>query len=81
MDTLITMGTSAAYFWSLWALFFGNAGEPGMKMHMTLDANAAQMDHIYFESVGMVITFLLLGRWFEARAKGQSSETCGSYSP
>lgn len=72
MDTLITMGTSAAYFWSLWALFFGNAGEPGMKMHMTLDANAAQMDHIYFESVGMVITFLLLGRWFEARAKGQS---------
>ncbi|EET78226.1 heavy metal translocating P-type ATPase [Corynebacterium tuberculostearicum] len=74
MDTLITMGTSAAYFWSLWALFFGNAGEPGMKMHMTLDANAAQMDHIYFESVGMVVTFLLLGRWFEARAKGQSSE-------
>ncbi|MDK8671200.1 heavy metal translocating P-type ATPase [Corynebacterium sp. MSK195] len=74
MDTLITMGTSAAYFWSLWALFFGNAGEPGMKMHMTLDANAAQMDHIYFESVGMVITFLLLGRWFEERAKGQSSE-------
>ncbi|MDK8525045.1 heavy metal translocating P-type ATPase [Corynebacterium sp. MSK150] len=74
MDTLITMGTSAAYFWSLWALFFGNAGEPGMKMHMTLDANTAQMDHIYFESVGMVITFLLLGRWFEARAKGQSSE-------
>ena len=74
MDTLITMGTSAAYFWSLWALFVGNAGEPGMKMHMSLDANAAQMDHIYFESVGMVITFLLLGRWFEARAKGQSSE-------
>ena len=74
MDTLITMGTSAAYFWSLWALFLGNAGEPGMKMHMTLDANAAHMDHIYFESVGMVITFLLLGRWFEARAKGQSSE-------
>ena len=74
MDTLITMGTSAAYFWSLWALFFGNAGEPGMKMHMTLDANAAQMDHIYFESVGMVITVLLLGRGFEARAKGQSSE-------
>lgn len=74
MDTLITMGTSAAYFWSLWALFVGNAGEPGMKMHMTLDANAAHMDHIYFESVGMVITFLLLGRWFEARAKGQSSE-------
>ncbi len=74
MDTLITMGTSAAYFWSLYALFFGNAGMPGMTMHMTFFANDAHMDHIYFESVGMVITFLLLGRWFESRAKGRSSE-------
>ena len=73
MDTLITIGTSAAYFWSLWALFFGSAGQPGMKMQMTLVSNGAHMDHIYFESVGMVITFLLLGRWFEDRAKGQSS--------
>lgn len=74
MDTLITMGTSAAYFWSLYALFFGNAGQPGMQMHMTFTAHHAEMDHIYFESVGMVITFLLLGRWFEVKAKGQSSE-------
>lgn len=74
MDTLISMGTSAAYLWSLYALFFGNAGEPGMTMSMSWSSSSAEMDHIYFESVGMVITFLLLGRWFEVKAKGQSSE-------
>ena len=74
MDTLISIGTTAAYFWSLYAMFFGTAGQPGMKMHMELMSNHAQMDHIYLESVGMVITFLLLGRWFEVKAKGQSSE-------
>ncbi|EFG81617.1 copper-exporting ATPase [Corynebacterium ammoniagenes DSM 20306] len=74
MDTLITMGTSAAYFWSLYVMIFGNAGEPGMRMHMEFFSNDAQMDHIYLESVGMVITFLLLGRYFEVKAKGQSSE-------
>ncbi|QPK79063.1 copper-translocating P-type ATPase [Corynebacterium lizhenjunii] len=73
MDTLISLGTTAAYFWSLYALVFGNAGQPGMKMHMTFAANHAHMDHIYLESVGMVITFLLLGRWLELRAKGKSS--------
>ena len=74
MDTLITMGTSAAYFWSLYVMIFGNAGEPGMRMHMEFFSNDVQMDHIYLESVGMVITFLLLGRYFEVKAKGQSSE-------
>lgn len=74
MDTLITLGTTAAYFWSIYALFFGNAGEPGMKMHMSLNPAHATMDEIYLESVCVVITFLLLGRWFEVKAKGQSSE-------
>ena len=57
MDTLITLGTTAAYLWSVWALFIGPPGEP-----------------IYLETACVVITFLLLGRWFETRAKGQSSE-------
>ncbi|MBK4177975.1 heavy metal translocating P-type ATPase [Corynebacterium macginleyi] len=74
MDTLISMGTSAAYLWSLYALFCGNAGEPGMTMTMSWSSSSADMDHIYFESVGMVITFLLLGRWLEVKAKGQSTE-------
>ncbi|MGV0433931.1 heavy metal translocating P-type ATPase [Corynebacterium ureicelerivorans] len=74
MDTLITLGTSAAYLWSAWALFFGNAGEPGMTMEMSILPSHAGMDEIYLESVCVVITFLLLGRWFETSAKGQSSE-------
>ena len=74
MDTLITLGTSAAYLWSAWALFVGNAGEPGMTMEMSILPSHASMDEIYLESVCVVITFLLLGRWFETRAKGQSSE-------
>ncbi|BDV26935.1 cation-translocating P-type ATPase [Corynebacterium ulcerans] len=74
MDTLITLGTSAAYAWSVWALFIGNAGEPGMRMYMSFSAHAhGGMDEIYLESVAVVIVFLLLGRWFETRAKGQSS--------
>ncbi|WP_297004089.1 cation-translocating P-type ATPase [uncultured Corynebacterium sp.] len=77
MDTLISMGTTAAYLWSLWALFLGNAGTTGMTMEMHLFPAASghhSMDEIYLESVGVVITFLLLGRWFETRAKGRSSE-------
>ncbi|OLT55721.1 cation-transporting ATPase [Corynebacterium sp. CNJ-954] len=74
MDTLVTLGTTAAYLWSLWALFLGNAGMPGMTMEMHLLPSHSTMDEIYLESVAVVITFLLLGRWFETRAKGRSSE-------
>ncbi|WP_115685665.1 heavy metal translocating P-type ATPase [Corynebacterium senegalense] len=74
MDTLITLGTTAAYLWSTWALFLGTAGEPGMRMRMSLAPSHAQMDEIYLETVCVVITFLLLGRWFEVKAKGQSSQ-------
>ncbi|NLD86309.1 MAG: cadmium-translocating P-type ATPase [Actinomycetales bacterium] len=74
MDTLVSMGTAAAYLWSLWALFLGNAGMPGMTMEMALLPSDTSMDEIYLETVAVVITFLLLGRWFETRAKGRSSE-------
>ncbi|QGU05780.1 heavy metal translocating P-type ATPase [Corynebacterium comes] len=74
MDTLITLGTSAAYLWSLWALFIGNAGHPGMTMEMHLFPSGTSMDDIYLETTAVVISFLLLGRWFETKAKGQSSE-------
>ncbi len=74
MDTLVSLGTTAAYLWSIWALFVGNAGEPGMVMEMSLLPRDDGMDHIYLETIAVVITFLLLGRWFEVRAKGQSSE-------
>ena len=74
MDTLITMGTTAAYAWSLWALFVGNAGVAGMTMEMHLLPTNSTMDEIYLETAAVVITFLLLGRWFETKAKGSSSE-------
>lgn len=75
MDTLISLGTSAAFAWSLLALFVGGAGEKGMVMHFSLTAHAGGGLHeIYLDTATMVIVFLLLGRWFEARAKGQSSE-------
>ncbi|MGP9723199.1 heavy metal translocating P-type ATPase [Corynebacterium sp. AOP40-9SA-29] len=78
MDTLVSLGTTAAYLWSLWALFLGNAGMPGMTMEMHLLPSNSTMDEIYLESVAVVITFLLLGRWFETRAKGRSSEALRS---
>ena len=78
MDTLISLGTTAAYLWSVWALFLGNAGEPGMTMEMHIFSPSGSgshgMDEIYLETVAVVITFLLLGRWFETKAKGKSSE-------
>jgi Cu+-exporting ATPase len=58
MDTLISVGVTAAYLWSLWALFLGGDGMP----------------HIYLETAAAVTTFLLLGRYLEARAKHRSGE-------
>ena len=76
MDTLISLGTTAAYLWSIWALFFGTAGETGMVMPMSLSSASGHdaASEIYLETVCVVITFLLLGRWFEVRAKGRSSQ-------
>ena len=70
MDTLISVGTLAALGWSVVALFFLDAGMTGMKMPFELvtDRGAAS-DHIYLEVAAVVITLILAGRYFEARAK------------
>jgi Cu+-exporting ATPase len=70
MDTLISVGTLAAYTWSVVALFFLDAGMTGMTMSFDLvtDRGAAS-DHIYLEVAAVVTTFILAGRYFEARAK------------
>ncbi|MDQ6606681.1 MAG: heavy metal translocating P-type ATPase, partial [Actinomycetota bacterium] len=70
MDTLISVGTLAAWGWSVVALFFLGAGMPGMHMgfNIVLDRGAAS-DQIYLEAAGVVTTLLLAGRYFEARAK------------
>ena len=73
MDTLISMGVLAAYIWSLYALFFGGAGETGMKMAFTLLPSHNGNSEIYLEVASAVTVFILLGRYFESRAKSQSS--------
>ncbi|BDC71443.1 heavy metal translocating P-type ATPase [Prescottella equi] len=70
MDTLISLGTTAAFAWSLYALFFGTAGTPGMKHAFELTVD--RMDgaaNIYLEVAAGVITFVLAGRYFEAKSK------------
>jgi Cu+-exporting ATPase len=70
MDTLISLGVLSAWLWSLYALFIGDAGTPGMRMDFELlPSNAGGGDEIYLEIAGIVTTFLLAGRYFEARAK------------
>jgi Cu+-exporting ATPase len=70
MDTLISLGTLSAWGWSVVALFFLDAGKTGMKMPFALvPSRTAGTDQIYFEVAAVVITFLLAGRYFEARAK------------
>ncbi|MGL6342496.1 MAG: heavy metal translocating P-type ATPase, partial [Waterburya sp.] len=63
MDTLIALGTSAAYFYSLFATVFPN-----------FFLNQGLMLEVYYETAAVVITLILLGQWFENRARGQTSE-------
>ncbi|AGK77241.1 Cation-transporting P-type ATPase [Streptomyces microflavus DSM 40593] len=73
MDTLVSMGTLAAFGWSLWALFLGDAGMPGMRHGFDLTVSRADASStIYLEVAAGVITFILLGRYLEARAKRKS---------
>ncbi|GAA0641829.1 carbonate dehydratase [Streptomyces sp. NBRC 14336] len=70
MDTLISVGTSAAFLWSLWALFFGTAGMPGMTHPFELTiARSDGAGNIYLEAAAGVTAFILAGRYFEARSK------------
>ncbi|MFI8514520.1 heavy metal translocating P-type ATPase [Streptomyces sp. NPDC085460] len=70
MDTLVSVGTLAAYGWSLWALFLGDAGMPGMRHGFDLTVDRADASGaLYLEVAAGVVTFILLGRYLEARAK------------
>jgi len=70
MDTLVSMGTIAAFAWSLWALFFGTAGMPGMRHGFDVILSGGDgSGNIYFEAAAGVTTFILAGRYFEARSK------------
>jgi Cu+-exporting ATPase len=84
MDTLVSVGTLAAYGWSLWALFWGDAGRPvmpgmagmdGMGIRESFSFTASRTggtSEIYLEVAAGVVAFILLGRYLEARAKRRS---------
>ncbi|MGO1858544.1 heavy metal translocating P-type ATPase [Ancrocorticia populi] len=73
MDTLISIGTSAAFLWSLYALFFGTAGEPGMTHSFELTAHGMDGSaNIYLEVAAGVTTFVLGGRYFEKKSKREA---------
>ncbi|WP_104523366.1 heavy metal translocating P-type ATPase [Blastococcus atacamensis] len=70
MDTLVSLGTLAAFGWSLYALFLGSAGQPGMTHPFELTvARSDGAGNIYLEAAAGVTTFLLAGRYAEARSK------------
>jgi len=70
MDTLVSMGVLAAFLWSLWALLIGTAGVPGMTHPFELTiARGDGAGNIYLEVAAGVTTFILAGRYFEARSK------------
>ncbi|PBC63689.1 copper-translocating P-type ATPase [Streptomyces sp. Tue6028] len=70
MDTLVSVGTLAAFGWSLWALFLGDAGMPGMRHGFELTVSRTDgASTLYLEVAAGVIAFILLGRYLEARSK------------
>ncbi|MGH3814380.1 MAG: heavy metal translocating P-type ATPase, partial [Pseudonocardiaceae bacterium] len=73
MDTLISLGVLAAFGWSLYALFLGDAGTTGLRMRFDLFPHGSHGgDEIYLEVAAALTVFLLTGRYLEARAKRQS---------
>ena len=70
MDTLISLGTLAAFGWSVWALFLGDAGMTGMRHGFSLTVgNSDAASTLYLETAAAVTTLILLGRWLESRSK------------
>jgi Cu+-exporting ATPase len=71
MDTLVSLGTLAAYVWSVVALVFLGASDADMSMG-ALFGSAGDTPQLYFETASAIVALLLLGKWFEARARRRS---------
>ncbi|MCX6509464.1 MAG: heavy metal translocating P-type ATPase [Actinobacteria bacterium] len=76
MDTLVSMGTLAAWAWSTFALVFLHAADTGSTSMSGMSAMSSATDtaHVYFETAGVIISLILLGKWFEARARRRSGD-------
>jgi len=73
MDTLVSLGVTASFGWSLYALLFGGAGMLGMRMPFTFTFAAASGQTLYFEAAVGVTIAVLAGRFLEARARDHSA--------
>jgi len=76
MDTLVSMGTLAAWTWSTVALVFLHAADTGSTSMSAMAGMSSTTDaaHVYFETAGVIISLILLGKWFEARARRRSGD-------
>ena len=74
MDTLVSMGTLAAWVWSTVALVFLGAADDSSMKGMAGMSSSGDTAHVYFETAGVIITLILLGKWFEARARRRSGD-------
>lgn len=70
MDTLVSIGTLTAYLWSVWALVVLDAA----ALHGGMRLSVTGLPDVYLETAAAIVTAILLGRWFEHRAKGRSSQ-------
>ena len=69
MDTLVSVGVSAAFAWSAYALFFTPAGDNSMTMSMSLVSSVGDGHHLYLEVASATVALILAGRYFESRSK------------
>ncbi|HEY4456395.1 MAG TPA: heavy metal translocating P-type ATPase [Pseudonocardiaceae bacterium] len=69
MDTLVSLGITVAYLWSVYALLFGGAGDPDLRVGFSLLPMSGSGAMTYFDVAAGVTAFLLLGRWLEARSR------------
>ncbi len=74
MDTLVALGSSASYIWSVYALFMMT----NAQVHMDMDAVMMYMDEFYFESAAMILALITVGKMLEARSKGKTTDALKS---
>ncbi|MDP9801070.1 Cu+-exporting ATPase [Arcanobacterium wilhelmae] len=79
MDTLVSLGVIASMGWSAWAMIAGGAGALDYRMSMSgIHGLGHAASHVYFETAAMIVTFLLLGRWLEAKSRRSAGDALRS---
>ena len=74
MDTLVSLGVLVSYFWSVWQVVIGGAGDASYRMMFELFSSGHKMPEIYFEVAAVVPTVVLFGRWLEVKARRSATD-------